>query len=218
MGSGEEITLWLSRLSRGDEQAARVIWEGYFDKLVQCARRRLDGMACRESDEEDIALSAMYSFCRGMAARRFENVADREDLWKLLVTITARKVTAHRRRHFAAKRGGGRVRGESVFISASHEEGREPGIGDALGSEPTPEFSAMVAENCRTMLDSLGEESLRTVAILTLQGYTAAEVAEKLGCVRRTVERKLARIRDKWGEQQPLPPEDADGGDVDLTG
>jgi DNA-directed RNA polymerase specialized sigma24 family protein len=196
----EEVTQWVVRLSRGDQQAAQVLWERYFAKLVHYARRKLGGLPRRAADEEDAALSAMHSFYRGMAARRFA-VADRDDLWKLLVTITARKACAQRRRHLAAKRGGGRVRGESVFQRADQGEDPEPGIGGVLGREPTPEFAGMVAEDCRALLDRLGDDALRNVALFTLQGYSTAEIAEKLGCVRRSVERKLERIRNMWSRE-----------------
>ena len=194
----EEFTQWIARLSHGDERAARGLWEQYFTRLVLYARRKLERVPRRAVDEEDVALSAMYSFCRGMAAHRFDKVDDREDLWKLLVTITARKVCAHRRREHARKRGGGRVRGESAFERCQMGDEHARGIEAVLGEEPTPELAAMVAEDCRRLLDLLGDESLRRVALYRLEGYSTEEIAEKLECVRRTVERKLERIEAKW--------------------
>jgi DNA-directed RNA polymerase specialized sigma24 family protein len=199
--SAEEVTQWIDKLSGGDQRAAQVLWETYFSRLVSFARRKLEGLPLRAADEEDVALSAMYSFCRGMERHRFDHVHDRDDLWKLLVTITARKACAERRRQHAIKRGGGQVRGESVFFDRDHENGREEGIGAILGEEPTPELACMVAENCRMMLDNLEDEMLRQVAVFALEGYTPQEIAERLGCVRRTVERKLERIRDKWSRR-----------------
>ena len=200
MAITEEVTQWILQLSDRDEQAAQALWNQYFEKLVWFARRKLGGVPRRVADEEDVALSAMNSFCRGMAARRFAKIEDRNDLWKLLVTITARKATAHKRRHFAKKRGAGQVRGESFFVQPDANEGSSAGIGELLGCEPTPELAMMVAENCHEMLDALGDESLRQVAILTLEGYTTSEIADKLGCVRRTIERKLERIRETWSQ------------------
>ena len=206
MAVTDEVTQWISKLSDGDECAAAVIWEQYFAKLVRFARRKLEGMPRRAVDEEDVALSAMHSFCRGMKGGRFEKIDDREDLWKLLVTITARKATAQRRRHHAIKRGGDpggghRVRGESVFLRVNNGEHRGPGIGEVLGNEPTPEFANMVAEECRQMLDCLGDEKTREVALHKLAGYSTKEIAEEMGCVSRTVERKLERIREKWSKE-----------------
>ncbi|MGL6196851.1 MAG: ECF-type sigma factor [Thermoguttaceae bacterium] len=194
-----EIANWLAQLSNGDERAARLLWDEYFQKLVRLARRKLDGINLRAADEEDVALSAMNSFCRGMVANKFNEIANADDLWKLLVTITARKVSTQRKFHFAQKRGRGQVRGESIFIKADNDNSEFGcGIADVLGNEPTPELALGVAENCRELLDSLGDETLQKIVILTLEGYRTEEIAQKLGCVRRTVERKLQMVRDKW--------------------
>jgi len=197
----DELAQWLEELSQGDECAARWLWERYFDKLVRLARRKMEGLSLRSSDEEDVALSAMNSFCRGMAEQRFDEIGGADELWKLLVTITARKVCAHRRRHFAQKRGGGRVRGESIFHNGN-DDSFDNGIGEVLGNEPTPELAVGLAENCMEMIDSLEDKTLQKIVLMTLEGYRTPEIAKKLGCVRRTVERKLQIIRDKWGQMQ----------------
>jgi DNA-directed RNA polymerase specialized sigma24 family protein len=198
VGGGEEITQWITQLGHGDQQAAEMLWQKYFDKLVRYARHKLDGMPRREADEEDVALSAMQSFCRGMTDGRFQEIGDRQDLWKLLLTLTARKACAQKRRHYAEKRGAGAVRGESVFGEAAADQSGTDGIGQVLGTEPTAELADMLAEDCRRLLDSLGDDTLRRVALWTLEGYSPPEIAEKLGCVRRSVERKLERVREKW--------------------
>ena len=69
-----------------------------------------------------------------------------------------------------------------------------------LGSEPTPEFAALMADNCRELLDRLGDESLREVALGRMEGETNAEIAARLSFVEKTVEAKLRRIRDLWDE------------------
>lgn len=192
-----EVTQWLHQMSQGDEQALQRIWERYFARLVQVAKRKLDGVALRTFDEEDVAISAMHSFFRGMQAGRFEKLNGSDELWKLLVTITARKACAQRRRGFAEKRGGGRVRGESIFMTIGDRNEQDGGIAEVLGSEPTPEVANLVVENCRMLLDSLDDTS-RQIALWTLEGYTSVEIANKLDCARRTVDRKLERIRSKW--------------------
>ncbi len=194
----EEVSKWVLHLANGDEDTANEIWNEYFGKLVRLARRKLGGMPLRDVDEEDVALSAMNSFYAGMAKKRFGHLQNRDDLWKLLVTITARKATAKLRRHYAQKRGGGGIRGESVFLQ-DHDSMRD-GIGNVLGREPTPDLALSVAENCEVFLDKLGDAVMRQIALMTLEGYRTEEIASKIGCVRRTVERKLERIREIWGE------------------
>jgi len=196
------VSQWLLHLAEGDGDVAQEIWNDYFGKLVRLARRKLEGIPSRDYDEEDVALSAMNSFYRGLVQHKFDHVHNRDDLWKLLVTITVRKVSARRRSYFTQKRGGGRVRGESIF---GHQEDEQGGLACVLGTEPTPELAASVAENCRQMLDQLEDETLCQIALWTLEGYRTEEIAGKLGCVRRTIERKLERIREIWASHAGIP-------------
>ena len=48
----DELSQWIVRLANGDQQAAQVLWQRYFDKLVRLARRKLGGMPRRAADEE----------------------------------------------------------------------------------------------------------------------------------------------------------------------
>ncbi len=203
MSTTDDFTRWVSRLGHGDPQAAERLWDEYFCKLVEFARRKLVAAPLRIADEEDVALSAMASFCSALKAGRLARVREPGDLWRLLLTITARKLCAQRRRQHAAKRGGGLVRGESALDCL--DESRRParGIEEVLGDEPTPELACSLAEDCRRLLDRLGDAILRQVAIDTLEGFTTAEIAEKLGCLQRTVQRKLVTIREIWSLEAP---------------
>ncbi|HEX4000721.1 MAG TPA: ECF-type sigma factor [Pirellulales bacterium] len=201
MPASDEVTLWIGKLSDGNSQAAQAIWNQYFERLTHFARKKFERLPCRVADEEDVALSALNSLCRGAAAGRFPQLADRQDLWRLLVTIAARKVYGQMRRQRAGKRGGGKVRGESVFMQADGDDDA-PGIEQALGREPSPELANMVAEDCQRLLDSLEDATLRQIALLKLEGYTNEEISTRLECVPRTVERKLERIREKWAKDQ----------------
>ncbi len=198
----DEVTDWIEKLSGGDERAAHLLWEEYFDRMVRLARRKFDqiGISRRAADEEDIALSAMNSFYKRAADGQF-CLGDRQELWKLLVTITVRKAYAELKRQKAKKRGAGHVRGESIFLKPGNDQPEMGGIGQVLGHEPTPELAALSAEGCEELLNMLGDESLVSVARYKLDGFSNDEIAEKLDCVPRTVERKLRLIRDKWGKQ-----------------
>ena len=58
-----------------------------------------------------------------------------------------------------------------------------------------------MAEECRRLLEGLGDESLRAVARWKMEGWTNREIAARLGCVEHTVERKLRSIRRLWSEE-----------------
>jgi DNA-directed RNA polymerase specialized sigma24 family protein len=190
------VTRWIDALRAGDEVAARELWQRYFESLVRLARSRLRSQARRVADEEDVALSAFDSFYTGMARGRFPDLADRHDLWRLLVTITARKAANQERWAARQKRGGGRVRVESAPSGGPEPEA--DCLARIVGTEPSPEFAAMVAEECASRLQGLPDESLRQVARLKMEGFTHEEIAERLGCGVRTVARKLEIIRNVW--------------------
>jgi DNA-directed RNA polymerase specialized sigma24 family protein len=180
------VSYWLGGAKEGDEAAGQELWQRYFETLVRLARSRLRSMPRIVEDEEDAALSAFDSFLAGAARGRFPRLDDRDELWRVLVTITTRKALDQLERHRRQKRGGGReAAGEFALI-------------EAVGSEPTPEFAAMVSDECRFRLNALPDETLRTIALLKMEGYTNPEVAEQLGCGLRTVVRKLELIRKLW--------------------
>ncbi len=172
------------------------IWNRYYERLVSLARRKLATAPRRVADEEDVALSVFASFCEAVQQGRFPNLSDRDDLWRLLVTLTAQKATDQIRRERRAKRGGGRVRGESAFAAGLPAD-HWPGIEQVIGDEPSPEFVALMADEISALLKRL-EEHLRPVAVAKLEGYSNAEIATRLDCSVSTVERSLRLIRRIW--------------------
>ena len=193
------ITHWLDTLKAGDRAAAQPLWERYFLRLVRLARQKLRAgrRGGADADAEDAALSAFDSFCDGAARGRFLQLDDRDDLWRLLVTLTTHKVADHARRHGRQKRGGGRILNEAA-LDGPRRGGGPAGLDAIVGSEPTPSFAALVAEQYRRLLEGLGEESLRRIALLKMEGYTLDEIAAQLGFARRTVVNKLQLIRMRW--------------------
>jgi DNA-directed RNA polymerase specialized sigma24 family protein len=202
--AGGSITHWLGDLREGDLAAVQPLWERYFGKLVNLARSKLlrQRHPRGEADEEDAALSAFNSFCAGVVDGRFPRLADREDLWRILMTITVRKAYAQIQRHKRLKRGGGQIVEEAALRkagAASHDGvSSSPGLELIAGSEPTPEFAAIVAEEYQRLLDALDDDGLRQVAISRMEGYSCDEIAAQLGCARRTVARRLDLIRKTW--------------------
>jgi DNA-directed RNA polymerase specialized sigma24 family protein len=195
MSSPGSVTVWIAELRAGDSLAAQRLWEGYFRRLVELARHKLLGRPRAAADEEDVALSAFDSFFRGVGEGRFSQLLDRDDLWQLLVMLTARKAYRLIRHEGRQKRGGGAVR----HLSARADQ--ESSVAEVVGREPTPEFAALVAEEFRLRLESLGDAELRAVALAKMEGHSNAAIAARLGVVERTVERRLGLIRKLWGEE-----------------
>ncbi len=191
MAAAGTITGWLDGLRIGDDAAAQRLWQEYFRLLVGMARKRLAGRPAGPDGSEDVALSAFDSFCRGAEAGRFPQLNDRNDLWQVLMMLTARKAIDAANRERAAKRGGGAVgAGELCFENV-------------VGAEPTPSFAAEVSEALNDRLDRLADHDLRQIALGKLEGYSNRELAERMGMSLATIERKLNLIRKKWVSDTP---------------
>jgi DNA-directed RNA polymerase specialized sigma24 family protein len=203
MSSDGTVTHWLSLLKAGDLSAAQPLWERYFPLLVARARAAIGAAPRRAADEEDVALGAFDSFCRGAAEGRFPKLNDRHDLWRLLLTLTVRKAANQVRDERRARRGGGKVSAAADLRAGADGE---PGLAQVISSEPTPELAALAAEEFRRLLDKLGDAELRSIAVWQMEGYTTDEIAQRLRCSVRTVARKLVVIREYWRAELTPPP------------
>jgi len=201
MATGGSITHWIGQLKAGDPHAAQVLWEQYFKRLVGLARKKLEGTPRRAADEEDVALSAFDSFCRGAERGRFPKLQDRDDLWPLLVVITVRKACDLAQYEGRDKRAGAVAFSDLASGDPAGSFTSDPLMQQLVGPEPTPAFAAQVAEECRRLLDLLPDAELRSVAVWKMEGYTNEEIAARLQCVPRTVERKLKVIRSFWSRE-----------------
>src|SRR5262245_685987 len=126
MADEGSITRWIAQLKTGDADAAQALWEKYFRRMVELAQQRLRHAPRRAADEEDVALSAFNSFCTRASAGLFPRLADRDNLWPLLVAITANKCVDLVRRENRQKRRPPPLAGVDLDT--------------LLGREPTPEF------------------------------------------------------------------------------
>ena len=181
------ITQWIGALKVGNSSAAQVLWERYFEKLVRMAAARLRGApgSSAVDGEESAALSAIESVCNGVKHGRFPQLSDREDLWHILVMVTARKVCDQIERRRAQRRGGGRV--------------SSPGLLElAEAREPSPEFAAIFADECHRLLGMLKDDTYRNVAVWKMEGFTREEIGKRLNCSTRTVADRLKVIRKTW--------------------
>jgi RNA polymerase sigma factor (sigma-70 family) len=206
MPSSGSVTTWIGQLRSGNRDAAQRLWDRYFPRLVGLARKRLRNLGVSRravDDEDDVALSAFDSFCRGAEQGRFPRLDGRDDLWALLAVITARKAIDLRDHEWRQKNGNGKVGGESVLDILFGTKDGAAGIDQVVGREPTPEFAAQVAEEFQRLMASLPDDEFRSIALAKMEGYTIKEIAARLGCSVATVERRLGTIRKIYEELRP---------------
>jgi RNA polymerase sigma factor (sigma-70 family) len=185
MSATDPVTLWIRQLKEGQRAAVGLLLQRYFGRLVQLARARLRARSGLADDDEDVALSAFKSLCLGAERGRFPQLDDRADLWRLLALLTVRKAIDLQRRQHARGVDG------------------EVDVEQLLSREPPPELTAELAEEYQRLLDRLGDPQLQAIALWKVEGYANEEIAQKLDCGLRSVERKLHRIRALLEEVPP---------------
>ena len=195
MSINESVTQWIELVKEGDADSAEQLWQRYFQKVCAFARKKLPNYTKREFDEEDVALSAIDTLYRGIQRGQYPRLNDRNNLWSLLVVITARKVSHKLRDRSVKKRGG-----EFAIISSMDQSNFDV-VKTIIGNEPTPDFAIEVSEEADRLLSMLPQDSTLKVAQLKMAGYTNQEIANELECGLRTVERKLMLIRRIWTEK-----------------
>lgn len=198
----DSVAPFLVGLRAGDAAAVNELTRRYFGRVVRAAARRLpNGRPLRGTGPEDVAASVFESLWARAAVGGFseKELSDGDELWRLLCKMTASKAVDHARRERAAKRGGGRIRGESVFLGLS---GRDSDVAEGLdgtaGACFAPDELAAFAESHDRLMRALPDDRLREIAVLRLEGYEVKEIAEKFGLSDRSIKRKLALIRDDW--------------------
>ena len=198
MGREGSVTRLIQFLRSGDaaerDLAARLIWQRYFRDLLELARNNLNKRIRRREDEEDVLQSMYKSFCLRQQRGEFD-LASRDALWKLLVTITLRKARNAAKKQMREKRDVGR---EQTISDQDDGESGQWVLEQMDCSGPSPAEAALLNEALERRLEVLDDAQLREIALWRLEGYTNGEIAARLDCTERSIERRMERIRSKW--------------------
>ena len=148
------VTEWLEEVKAGHEgEPQQQLMKRFLHRLEALARTRLGNRTL--DNEQDVALSAMNSFLIRAPQESYSRLTDRGSLWSLLAAITINKAMSALRRELAKKRDPGNA------VSLEH----------ALELEASPAMvSSMIDEGTR-LLDSLGDDDLRQIACMRMEGY-----------------------------------------------
>ena len=193
----EEFEKLLDAMQKREEWAFDTFFKTYYDQLVQYAKKKIGSFPLRTLDEEDLALSAMNSLFNCLRENRLE-AQSAVELWQILLAITKRKLINLREQQHTAKRGGGNVRGDSIWV--------QTGENNIFLEQPdkkqahSPGTRIELLETIDLLFQQLEDDKTREIARLMLEGYRINDIAEQLNCVRRTVERKIVHIRKLWSE------------------
>lgn len=179
------VSFWIRKLQDGQGGADDAIWRRFHKRLLQIAARTLPNYVRREEDEEDVVNVAFHSFFRRLHNGSFPDIQNRNELWKVLSSITRRKAT-------------NLIRNKNRIKRANHRVSDSSGTLDYVaGDIPSPEFIAMHRETIEKLLSVL-DDGLREIALSRLDGCTNHEIAAQIRRSVPTVERRLRLIRQKW--------------------
>jgi RNA polymerase sigma factor (sigma-70 family) len=192
------VSTWIDQLKAGDEAALGKLHARYWPFLVGLARRKLHGAPCRAADEEDVAQQSFWEFYQSFRAGRLPELNHRHHLLALLTHIVACQASNQLKHEVGVqKRGGGRVRGESV-LDFPADSGETPrGLEQVEDTGLSPQENALLHESYQRYLGGLPEK-LQPFAELYLASLTYQEIAKRLGCTERTVDRKMALVLARW--------------------
>jgi RNA polymerase sigma-70 factor (ECF subfamily) len=191
--SNDPFSVVMDQLRTGDESAATQVFRRFVRRLVGLACRQFRSGEIAVADPEGVVQSAFRSLFRRIRNGQFE-IDGWQGLWGLLTIITLRKC-GQRRSYLRAKRrtAGALPVGTDVWRAA-------------IDRDPTPLEAATMADLVRSLLDRL-DPIEKDIVALTLEGYTASEVAEQLDRSERTVwrirEGVRARLRRLIDDPEP---------------
>lgn len=177
----------LLRLYRhGDQEAASALHRRYAHRLRALARLRKPSDLNGRVDDDDIVQSVFGSFFRKVSHGSYDVPAG-EELWHLFVVITLNKIHAKGVYHRAGKRDIHRTNGGEAIERVS----------DVL----TSDNQACVALRL-SVEDALARlpEQHQVVVRLRMEDYEVAEIAQRVGRSKRSVERILQEGRQRLGE------------------
>jgi RNA polymerase sigma-70 factor (ECF subfamily) len=180
-----ESKVLVSRWRKGDQDAAKQLFDRYASRLVALARRQISQRLASRLDPEDVVQSVFRSFFGRVKAGKFR-IEEQDDLGKLLVRITVNKTLRKVEYHRAAKRDPSKE-----VIQGDHAS---DDLLQVLDRDPTPEAVVAFVDQLDHFLNQLRPEE-RQILELRFQGYTNGEITKKLGIYDRKIRRLIERVR-----------------------
>jgi DNA-directed RNA polymerase specialized sigma24 family protein len=173
------LTPKITRFRAGSESAFAELFALFYPRQVRQAEALLGHRRTGLCDGEDIALSAFRSFWReGIAGHFPGGLEDTSGLLAVLRLLTTQKALKARQFNRRKKRDLRRT------VRAADQLA-------AIGSDPSGETGLNPVDDLPTTLSP----RQRTIARMAGEGWERAEIADRLGCSIRTVDRELADIR-----------------------
>lgn len=183
----------IAALQAGDCEAAAVLFRQHLPQLVAVAQRHLSQRLRRRMDAEDVVQSAFRSLCQRLQTGQF-SFDERDDIWRLLVTITLNKIRQKAEYHSAGKRS---IQREQSLTPFTADPGWRPL--DPVARNAAVDEQLLLLEDIDILTEGLGEHQKRMVE-LRLLGYQYDEIARATERAERTVRRVMDKVKTRLGQ------------------
>ncbi|MFN5950076.1 MAG: ECF-type sigma factor [Pirellulaceae bacterium] len=192
--SSGSISRWLvDRSSSTQSATATLLWHHFGPRLVRIARQQLRAIRDPGYGSEDLALSTFQEFHRRILEGGYPNLADRDQVWRLLFTISLNKARNFRRAMLRRKR---------YRVGLSHVPEHRFSGKRSRDDWDSPSAVVAVVEECQSLLQLLDANDssgrLRTIAMMRFEGASKSQIAKKLGSTRRTIDARIQWIQAIW--------------------
>ncbi|MEL7267130.1 MAG: ECF-type sigma factor [Planctomycetota bacterium] len=208
MSQNVGLSRLLHEAREGSQEAENRLAEYFLNQAISAAQKRLVGKLPAE-DHEDIAVSAVKSFCMGIRSGTIEYQGDRQ-LFALLRSIVDSKVRKLWQYHFAQKRSL-----ERQSTAAVEEQSRfaplpgEAGSNVQVSNEDQPAVDRILIDLQSELhglfgylVTSLDEHPRKLLLMLLETDATNEQLAQKIGRSVASIERYRNLIRKKLEEVQ----------------
>ena len=175
-------------LQRGDASATRLVFTLFFDRLQRIAQELLVSNSDPVEDAEDIALEALDRLFEMIRKESISPTNQADDLWPILLRIV-----------------------KPLCVDTVRRGNRRPQSQEDNSNIYALENMHALSEIAVTQADEWGQfvtdldSQLRNIVNWRLQGLSVAEIANRMGVVTRTVERKLQQILKRWTHTKSQP-------------
>lgn len=179
------MSMLLQNWTANENQIAQWIQAEYFPRLRNLSARVLQGLPGANVDADDVIQSALKSFCLYMRRNASADGKDRDDVWRLLCHIAARKASRRRKRQTRGLSGGVVI----AMTDLTDNEDSHPidGIIQQLSSD---EFDLIIKDAVESL-----DQSLQPIALMVMEGKSQEEISQTLNCSKRTVIRKFHLVK-----------------------
>ena len=188
----ESITRLVHQWQQGDTQAATDLDRRVRADLLALVRSRRDIQLRARIDSEGIVNAALRSFLSGVAKGEFSQIANHQDIRRVLAHCAICILKDQVRAEHAAKRDARRdARGLESQVDQVADSGR-----------PTPQECVEAIEFWEKFPEVVRHVHENSIDILerSLEGLSPSQIAEELGMGIRTVQLVIRRMIDTWND------------------